>query len=181
MTEDQLKQVFDYQLQIKGLRAIWFSSNGNYAITITTVRETCIIQMPQIITISIKLFDFEGLPFTCFSQLNNAKKEREIHLETSKDVIESQTSSFLTLSEDYTQFAYYEKSCDKIYYYSLSNGLESLFNQKDLKLEQIVAPPNIPEHLILSQMCFQSTKIELGYESIADNTATIFKIEILNN
>jgi hypothetical protein len=78
--------------------------------------------MPMIARLKVSVFDFEGIPLTCFSQLDNPKQIHDLNLTISHDVIVTQGSSTLTLSDNQKHLAYFSHSCDVLYYCELPNG-----------------------------------------------------------
>ena len=78
--------------------------------------------MPMIARLRVSVYDFEGLPFSCFSQLNFPKQVHDLNLTISHDVIVTQASSTLTLSDNQKHLAYFNHNSDVIYYCELPNG-----------------------------------------------------------
>lgn len=72
MTEDQFQKVFDFKMEVQLIQAQWFSSNAQYAIIIQSETDDILLKtakMPTLDRLKVSVYDFEGLPFTCFSQL----------------------------------------------------------------------------------------------------------------
>lgn len=72
MTEDQFQKVFDFKMEVQLIQAQWFSSNAQYAIIIQSETDDILLKtakMPTLDRLKVSVYDFERLPFTCFSQL----------------------------------------------------------------------------------------------------------------